>query len=141
MSTVNFILARKNGTIVKNVITDSKLSDLMARDKRYQVVEDSLQTVEGVEFQCVIVSKSVTQAQWEIAKTLKNEGKAVSLVAEKAPKEKKQKAKLFKEHKAGKITDRALVETVALVENGDTDKEIARLEAKIAYLKALKAIG
>lgn len=134
MKTLNFILARSNGQIKKNLIDDTKLSDLMARDKRYQVLEDSVQNVEGVEFQCVIVSKSVTQAQWEIQKTLKAGGQSVRVAFTQEAKEPKVKVE-----KAPK-TEKALV-VKAETASPDTDKEIARLEAKIAYLKALKAIG
>lgn len=137
MSTINYIIARSNGTIKKNPITDAKLSDLMARDKRYQVIEDSMQNVAGVEFQMVCVSKSVGIAEWEAMKTLKAGGQSVR-IAVPASETKTAKVKAERKPKAEKAL---LPKAETPQPTGNVDKDIARAEAYISYLKALKAIG
>jgi hypothetical protein len=65
MKTVNMLLVRKDGAIVKKAIQDDRLGGLFARDKRYKVLEDKITVVGGVTIRLVVASKSVNLEQWE----------------------------------------------------------------------------
>ncbi len=64
MKTVNILLVRKAGTIYKKEINDDTLGRL-GLDKRYQVIEDKVTSLNGVPYQLVVISKSVKAEQWE----------------------------------------------------------------------------